>query len=176
MLVGLLKCCALLFFGRVADMTFSTFRTVLTVKEKPLAAACMGFVEVVIWFMVVRDALSSDYPTIWLALAYAGGFAVGTYVGGKLARIFVKGHVTVEVITSDRSDTLPNAMRQAGYVLTVINVNESEFGQKKYLILADVNKRKVEYFESRVKELDPGAFIMVRDTKSYIYGNRVSRK
>ncbi len=173
---GLITSCLILFFGRIADVSLGTVKTVLTVKEKSGLAACVGFVEVFIWFLVVRDALNSDYPIAYLALAYALGYACGTFVGGKLAKALVPGHVTVEVITSNRSDVIPHRMREKGYPLTVINVNESEFGDPKYMIICDVDKKKVEKFKAKIKELDPNAFIIIRDTKAYAGGYNEPRK
>ena len=167
---SLLGICLTIFFGRIVDVSLGTLRTMFTVKEKSLQAAACGFGEVFIWFIVVRNALNSDLPVLVLALCYAGGYATGTFIGGKLAKKFVGGHVTIEVITSNRSATIPEALRAAGYALTVINVNESEFGEKKYLILADVNVKRTKIFQDKIKELDPGAFMLVRETKSYTRG------
>ena len=173
---GLLMSCLILFVGRICDVSLGTIKTVLTVKEKTGLAACVGFCEVLIWFVVVRDALNSEYPVYWLALAYAAGYASGTFIGGILAKRLVTGHVTVEVITSNRSDVIPNKLREHGFALTVINVNESNFGEQKYMIIADVNKKEVKHFEERVKAYDPGSFIIVRDTKAYFGGYSGARK
>ncbi len=167
---SLLKSCIIIFCGRIVDVSFGTLKTVLTVKEKTFKAAMCGFIEVLTWFIIVRDALNSDAPLAALALSYACGYACGTLVGGRLSEILISGHITIEVITSDRSDRIPTAMRNAGYVLTVINVNESEFGSPKYMIIADLDKKKVKEFEERVHELDPAAYILLRETKGHIAG------
>ena len=162
--------CLLIVFGRIIDVTFGTMRMVLTVKEKTLPAAICGFCEVFIWFVVVRDALNSDVSVYILALSYGLGYALGTVIGSLLSKVLISGRITLEVITSDRSDAIPSAMREAGYELTVINVNESEFGKPKYLIIADVDKKRVRVFEDRVHELDPGAFIMLKESKGFVRG------
>lgn len=169
-MTNMIVSCLIIFFGRIVDVSFGTVKTVLTVKEKTIPAAIFGFCEVFLWFIVVRDALNSDMPSIVLALAYACGYACGTLIGGWLSKNLIPGRMTVEVITSDRSDKIPVAMREAGYALTVINVNESEFGAPKYYILADVDRKRVPIFEKRVRELDPGAFIMLRETKGRVGG------
>ena len=178
MIDPLVKSCLIIFFGRIIDVSFGTLKTVLTVKEKTLQAAMCGFCEVFIWFIVVRDALNSDAPVIALAIAYACGYASGTLVGGKLSKVIIKGHVTVEVFTSDRSDLVPNHLREDGYVLTIINVNDinranPQYGSPKFMIIADIDKHQVKDFEKRVRELDPGAFIILRETKGF--GNAYSR-
>ena len=54
--------------------------------------------------------------------------------------------------------------------ITVLNANESEFAEGKYLIIATVDKKQLKVFEDLVKEKDEKAFIMVSDTKSYVGG------
>lgn len=170
MVKSLVLSCLIIFFGRIIDVSFGTMRMVLTVKEKSLPAALCGFCEVFLWFVVVRDALNSDAPVLVLALSYALGYACGTLVGSRLSKLLISGSITLEIITSDRSDTLPNAMRDAGYALTVVDVNESEFGEAKYLIIANVNKKRVPVFQEKVRELDPGAFIILHETKGSVGG------
>lgn len=172
---SLLKSCIIIFFGRIVDVSFGTIKTVLTVKEKTFKAALCGFVEVFTWFVIVRDALNSDAPVAALSLSYALGYACGTLVGGRLSGLLISGRITVEVITSDRSDIIPSVMRSAGYALTVINVNESEFGSPKYMIIADVDKKNVKAFQSKVRELDPSAYIILRETKGHFGGYGYSR-
>lgn len=145
-------------------------RTVLVVKEKTILAALAGFFEVFIWYIVVRDALNTDGPVIAIAASYAAGYATGTFVGGNLAKKLFGGHVTVNVVTSKRDEELCNVMRASGYGITVLNVNGSEYGEEKHLILADIEKSRLKDFEKLIKDKDPGSFILVQDTKSFLGG------
>ena len=172
----LLVSCLKIFFGRILDVSIGTVRNILTVKEKTLEASLLAFCEVFIWYVIVKDALSATGPVFAIASAYAAGFASGTYIGGKLAKLLVSGHVVVRVITSSRDDALPHRLREKGYGIAVLNVNGSEFSNERYLIMTDVDKKKVKEFESRILEYDPKAFVIVEDTKSYIGGYRPPRK
>ena len=166
----LLLGCIKVFFCRILDVTFGSTRTVLVVKGKTVLAALVGFCEVFIWFVVVRDALNFDGPVVPIALSYAAGYACGTFIGGTVAKKIVGGHVTVHVVTSRRDEELCHELRSSGYGITVMNVNGSEFGEDKHLILADFPQRTLDKFESIVNEKDPGAFVLVQETKSHIGG------
>jgi uncharacterized protein YebE (UPF0316 family) len=170
MTTALLLSCIKIFCCRILDVTCGTVRTILTVKENTKGAALMGFIEVFLWYVVVRDAMTSDGPVIAIAVAYAAGFATGTYVGGQIARRIISGNVTVQVVTSHRDDAMLAAIRDAGYAITVLNANESEFAESKYLIIASVDKKQLKAFEELIKEKDSKAFIMVSETKSYVGG------
>ena len=170
MATSLLLSCIKIFCCRILDVTCGTVRTILTVKENTKAAALAGFCEVFLWYVVVQDAMSQNGPVLAIAVAYAGGFATGTYVGGIVAKKFISGNVTVQVVTSHRDDELLTAIRDAGYAITVVNANESEFAESKYLILATIDKKQMDAFEELIRSRDEHAFIMVSDTKSHIGG------
>lgn len=166
----LILSCLKIFICRVADMSLATVRTVLNVKEKNLAAAMVGFAEAFIYYIVVRDALTATGNILPIAIAYGAGFATGTFVGGKIASKLISGNVIVRTITSGRDEHMLAAIRSAGYAITVFKVESSEFGQSKYMILANIDKKKTKEYEKLVQSLDAGAFIIVEDTKSYIGG------
>lgn len=168
--MSLFLSCLKVFLCRICDVTMGSMRTVLVVKEKTLLAAIAGFFEVFIWYIVVRDALNSDGPVLAIAASYAAGYATGTYVGGNLAKKLFGGHVTIHVVTSCRNNDLCTCLRDSGYGITVLDVNGSEFGEEKNLILADIEKGRLKDFEDLVKEQDPGAFILVQETKSHLGG------
>lgn len=160
--------CAEVFCCRILDVSCCTIRTVLTVKEKTALAAFVGFFEAFLWFVIVRQALTSSVTGIEIAIAYGGGFAAGTYIGGLIARRFIKSNVTVQVVTSDRSDVLVRALRDAGYAVTVVNVNSSEFGGEKYMLFSEIRSDKLSNFKKLVYQNDPKPFVMVQETK-YVF-------
>ena len=94
--------CLTIFCCRIIDVSLGTIRTILTVKERTLLSSIIGFMEVFIWYIIVKDALTGDTPVLLTAISYAGGYATGTFVGGKLASALVSGQVTMQVVTSHR--------------------------------------------------------------------------
>ena len=168
--VSLVLSCLKVFFCRILDVTFGSMRTVLVVREKTKLAALIGFFEVFIWYIVVRDAINSDGPVLAIAASYAAGYACGTFFGGTLAKKILGGHVTVHVVTTERNIVLAESLQNAGYGITVLDVNESRYGGEKNLILADFDKKLLENFESIVKDKDPDAFIIVQETKAHVGG------
>lgn len=170
MTITLLLGCLKVFFCRIMDVTLGSMRTVLVVKGKTVFAALIGFFEVFIWYIVVRDALNFEGPVMAIAVSYAGGYAAGTFIGGSLAKLIIRGNVTVHVITTDRNPLLPALLRESGYAVTVLDVKESEFGGEKHLILADFDKSLLENFEKTVKDADPDSFMIIQETKSHLGG------
>lgn len=172
MTLTLLLGCLKVFFCRILDVSLGSIRTVLVVKEKSLLAALIGFCEVFIWYIIVRDALNFEGPVLPIALSYAAGYASGTFIGGTLAKKLIGGHVTVHVVTSARIAALPDTLRKAGFVITVLDVNGSEYGEPRHMILADLDKSRLHAFRALVTEQDPAAFLLVQETKQTLRGVR----
>ena len=84
-IMEILILCIKIFCVRIVDVSMGTFRTIVTVKGQKLLASMIGFVEVFIWFVIVKEALSTDSTSIFIAFAYAGGYATGTYLGSLLS-------------------------------------------------------------------------------------------
>ncbi len=166
--------CLEVFCCRILDVSCGTVRTVLTVKEKITLSAIVGFFEAFLWFVIVRQALTSGTSSIAVAVAYGAGFAAGTFVGGKIARRFIKSNIMMEVVTTERNDELLRAIRAAGYAVTVVNVNSSEYGGEKYMLFAEIISNRINEFKGLIHEYDPKAFIMVQETK-YVYNGFVRK-
>ena len=55
--------CIKIFFVRILDVSLGTIRTIMTVKNKNLIASIIGFVEITIWFLVVKEAINTEKTT-----------------------------------------------------------------------------------------------------------------
>ena len=162
--------CLTIFCCRIIDVSLGTIRTILTVKERTLLSALIGFLEVFIWYIVVKDALTGDAPAMLTAVSYAGGYAAGTFIGGKLAGALVSGQVTMQVVTSGRDPQVLEYLRSFGYGLTVLNVEAGRDGMPKYLVLSTIDRKQVRIFRENISRIDPKAMIMIQNTVSRVGG------
>lgn len=164
----LFKLCMTVFCCRLVDVTLATIRTMFTVRGKTAVAALCGFIECFIWFTVVREALNSTESGWIIGVAYAAGFATGTFVGGKISHKFIRSNLEVQVITSRRDDQLIDLIRKSDFAVSVLNVNASEFAEEKYMLIAEIENRRLEEIKALIYSVDPVAFISVRETR-YVY-------
>jgi uncharacterized protein YebE (UPF0316 family) len=87
----------LIFLLRVVDVSLATLRLISAVRGRKLLAASVGFVEILIWIVVVGTMVRNlNSPT--LVLAYAGGFAAGTWVGMTIEEKLALGLAEVQVV------------------------------------------------------------------------------
>ena len=158
----MLLLCLKIFFVRILDVSLGTIRTMITVKGKSLLASIVGFFEIFVWFVIVREALNTDSNSIWIAISYSLGFMVGTYIGSIISEKFISGNLSVQVITENIS--LIDKLRDNGYAVSVINIkgkNETD----KYMLVIGINNKSFEKLKVKIKSIDKKAFMIVHETK-----------
>lgn len=163
--MNILILCLKIFFVRIIDVSLGTVRTIITVKGRRVVASMVGFVEVFVWFLIVREALNTDEVSIWIAVSYSLGFATGTYIGSTLSDIFISGTLGVQVVTSNSDDNIINILRKNGYALTVLPVEGMNDDNSKYMLFIEIDKKRFNDLKRLIKSLDEKAFIVVNETK-----------
>ena len=161
--MALFLMCIKIFFARLVDVSLGTFRTINTVKGRDLIAALIGIVEITVWFLIVKEALNTENNSLWIVVSYALGFAVGTYIGGKISKIFIKSNLEVQVILSSKDDNVVQSIRENGYAVTAIEVTGTK--NKKYMLYIQIRDNTLEQLKRIVRKLDSKAFIVVNETK-----------
>lgn len=161
--MSLFLMCIKIFFARLIDVSLGTFRTINTVKGRDLIASLIGLVEITVWFLVVKEALNTDNNSFFIVASYALGFSVGTYIGGKISKVFIKSNLEVQVILSKKDDSIVNKIRQSGYGVTAIEVKGTK--DEKYMLYIQIRDNTLEKLKRIVKKLDSKAFIVVNETK-----------
>lgn len=156
--------CLEIFLARILDVSISTFRTMIMVRKKSIFTPILAFLEVFIWFMAARRALNTDIDSILIPISYSLGYATGTYIGGCLSRKFIKNINSIEITTKRNNTKLINALRREGYAVSVISL-KNNYREKQDLLIVDVKSKNTQEAIKLVKELDPKAFIVVKDTK-----------
>lgn len=159
--------CVKIFLARIIDVSLGTARVITLVNGRKKLAALLGFVEVSIWFLIVREALNGP-ANIFVVIAYAGGFAMGNLVGSYLSEKFISEKILVQVIVKESSE-LPLALRDRGFGVTNVSAKGRDDTPKMMLLLQTQSNRFKE-IEDIVESYDEKAFITVQKTKSVFNG------
>ena len=155
--------CLKIFFARITDVTLGTVRTVQTVKGRTLIAGFIAFFEVVIWFLIVREAIQTE-AKIWIVIAYSGGYATGTMLGTLVSKKFINSVISVEVITSKGTPENIDLIRSKGYGISVFDTVDN-IGEKKQMLLITLNSRNLNDLKNILHDIDEHAFIVVDELK-----------
>lgn len=157
--------CIKIFFARIIDVTLGTLRMVHTVKGKTLTAGIIAFIEVFIWFIIAREALNNGVSSIWIAIAYAGGFATGTILGTYISNRFINTLISVEVITSKGTSENIEKIRLEGFGVSVVNTASSMDDKKNTILFITLNSKHLDDLKRIIRHIDKNAFMVVNESK-----------
>ena len=159
-----------IFFSRIIDVTLGTLRTIITVKDKIFIASIIGFFEVLIWFIIAREALEINDNSFLIGVFYALGFAAGTYIGGLVSRLIIKGNLSVQIITNNATQEWVENLRENGFAVSVFNINQKKGYPDKYMFFLEINQKDLTKLQKLIKKHDKNAFIVVNESKKVING------
>jgi uncharacterized protein YebE (UPF0316 family) len=115
---------AFIFCARICDVSLGTLRIAFVSREMRLRAAALGFVEVLIWIIVVAQLIG--HLDNWINfVAYAAGFSAGTYLGLWIENKLKVGTFIVRIISAGNIQELIERLREADFMLTQVSAQGS---------------------------------------------------
>mgnify|MGYP000147850142 FL=1 len=155
--------CLKIFFVRILDVSLGTIRTMFVVRGKKLISSMIGFFEILVWFLVVKEALQTESNSIFIAISYSLGFATGNYIGALLSDKLITGNVSVQVFTNNNN--LEKILREHGYGVSSVVYTGYEEEAHKHMLFINIDKKKEKALRELIKKNDKEAFIIVNETK-----------
>jgi len=163
----------LIFLLRICDVSMATLRLLYAVRGRKAIAASLGFFEILIWIVAV-GAVVRNFESPTLVLAYAAGFAAGTYVGISIEEKLALGLAQVRVVSREGGIEIAEALREIGFGATEI-MGQGREGRVE-IIDTVVRRRDVKDVLKEVDRWDPDAFVSIEEPRSIQRGWLLSRR
>lgn len=152
----------LIFIARLGDVSLNTLRVMFVLNGKKNIAPILGFFEALIWLLAIGQIIQNiDNPISYLA--YAGGFAAGTYIGMSIEERLALGRVLVRVITVEPMPELIDFMKERNYRFTNVGA-EGRYG-KVNLLFTVMKRDLLEEFIGKVKTCNDKAFYTIESVR-----------
>jgi len=150
----------LIFIARVIDVTLGTVRVIFVSKGLKYLAPIVGFWEVLIWLLAIGQIMKNlSNPVCYVA--YAGGFAMGNYVGIIIAERLSLGVVLLRVVTQKDAFELVHSLSSAEYGVTSVDGQGAQ--GKVNIIFTIVPRKEVKNVVELVKRFNPKAFYTIEE-------------
>jgi uncharacterized protein YebE (UPF0316 family) len=135
---------------------------IFVLQGKNFMAPFLGFFESIIWLIAIGQIFKHiDNPVSYLA--YASGFAMGTYVGMWIEEKLALGSVVVRVITAKPAPELVAYLNERKFRYSSI---DAEGNEGKVNIIFTVVKREVlRELIPTIKMYNPKAFFTIEGVK-----------
>jgi uncharacterized protein YebE (UPF0316 family) len=154
---------AVLIFGlRVLGISLGTVSTLMTVQGRRLYAAALSFFTALAYVIAIGQVVT-NLDNLWNILAYCGGMAVGTLVGMAWEQRMALGYAEVRFISTQKSDALAEALRQAGFGVTELYGHGRE--RSVGIVEALVPRRNVDELLKIARSVDALAVTTVTDAR-----------
>lgn len=154
---------ALIFMARICDVTLDTLRIIYVSRGMKFVAPMIGFFEVLIWLMAISQIFQNlSNPVCYVA--YAGGFAMGNFIGIILEEKMAIGTVVIRIITQKEALQLIEILKTNRYGVTHIDA-QGVMGPVK-IIFTIVKRKDIDRVLEIVRTCNPMAFFTIEDVRS----------
>ncbi|MBN1949589.1 MAG: DUF2179 domain-containing protein [Bacteroidales bacterium] len=152
----------LIIMARIVDVSIGTLKIILISRGNRTLAPVLGFFEVLVWLLAVTRIFEN--LDNWVCyLAYALGFALGSYIGILLEEKLALGFQLIRIITRKEAVHLTNILRGKGYGVTYIPAEGS--AGKVGILYSVVNRKNLNDIIPIIKEHNPNAFYTIEDIR-----------
>ncbi len=150
----------LIFLARILDVTLGTVRFVFISRGYRRLAPIVGFFEVLIWIIAIGQIMQNlSNPMCYVA--YAGGFATGTYIGIVVSAKLSLGIVMIRIIARQEADELTQALRESSHGVTIIDAKGSQGPVK--VIFTIVQKKNAGKVINTIKKTNSKVFYTIEE-------------
>ena len=153
----------LILLSRVCDVTLGTLRIMFVSRGHKVLSAILGFFEVLIWLIAIRQIMQ-NLENVFCYIAYAGGFAIGNYIGIKIEERLAYGKIMIRIIAKKDASELVGELRDKGFGATKIDAQgTSGLVNVIYSIIDRVHIQKV---VDTINRYNPKAFYTIEDVRA----------
>ncbi|HXJ97877.1 MAG TPA: DUF2179 domain-containing protein [Gelidibacter sp.] len=152
----------LIFFARIGDVSISTIRIIFVMSGKRNVAPFLGFFEALIWLLAIGQIIT-NIDNVLSYIAYASGFAVGTYVGMYMEEKLAIGRVVLRLITKEPVHEFLTFLRDKNYRYSILDA-EGKKGKVNIVFLV-LKREKLNELTSAINTYHPNAFYTIEGVK-----------
>ncbi|ATZ61053.2 MAG: DUF2179 domain-containing protein [Methanosarcinales archaeon Met12] len=152
----------LIFIARVCDVSLGTIRIIFISRGMKYLAPVVGFFEIIIWLLALGQIMQ-DLTNI-VIVAYAGGFAMGTFVGIYIEEKLAMGVLLVRIITKKDASELIDFLESAGYGVTSVAAQSNV--EQAHIIYITIKRGDLQNVVEIIRRFNPTAFYTIVDIKS----------
>ncbi|UCC91774.1 MAG: DUF2179 domain-containing protein [Candidatus Aenigmatarchaeota archaeon] len=159
---GLVVIPVLIFLARILDVTMGTIRIIFISKGFKYLAPVVSFFEILVWLMAITQIMQ-NLTNFVNYIAYAAGFATGTFLGIHIEKKLAMGYLSVSVLTKKNPTGLIERLETSGHRTTSIEARGEKSNVQ--MVFTIVKRKKLRNVLNAIKVFDPSAFYSIEDVK-----------
>ncbi len=162
--------CLIVCAAKIVEITIQSLKTCMMVKGQRLKAAMLGFVECMIWGLVISTIISTLGDNLFLLLFYCVGYATGLFLGSTIEGKIALGTSNLQLIANDENTKIIIAyLRQHKRGYTVFSGRGST--DRMNMILIVLPRREMKRVLKEIRKLCSNrVFVVASDVSKYAGG------
>ena len=157
----------LIFIARLGDVTMATLRHIFVSKGFKKIVPILGFFEVLIWLVAMRQVFS-HLDNVACFIAWAAGFSAGTYLGMYIDERLAIGTQIIRIITAEDIIPLTDALKKRNQGITIVD-GHGAVGPVKLIFTIVKRTNKAQVIEL-IHVHTPNEFYSIEDVKGSEHG------
>jgi uncharacterized protein YebE (UPF0316 family) len=153
----------LIFIARICDVSMETIRVIYISRGIKYLAPIIAFFEIVIWLLAM-EVVMKDLSNIANFIAFALGFAIGTYVGLVIEERLSIGMVIMRIVTGEESEErIITFLAEEHCGATRLDAHGVRGNVK--MIISLVHRADVPRITAYIRSVNPHAFFSIEDVR-----------
>lgn len=156
--------------AKILEISIQSLKTCMMVKGQRLKAAGLGFVECMIWGLVISTIISTLGDDFTLLFFYCTGYAVGLFLGSTIENKIAIGTSNLELIANDEStELITTYLKEKNMGYTVLEGRGSK--DKMNMIFIVLARKETPRVLREIRNIcDNKVFVSVSEVSKYAGG------
>lgn len=153
-----------IFLAKLVEVSLATIRVVFINRGEKLRGAIIGFIEIMLWIVVVSNVLSDLSRDPMKAVVYCFAFALGNYLGVIIENKLAVGTASIQtVVMEEHTHELSALLREHGFGVTILQGQGMENTVDVLLIF--LKRKSVPEAVGLIRSFLPNAVISINDVR-----------
>lgn len=167
--------CLIVCFAKILEISVQSVKTVFMVKGQRIQAAFLGFLECVIWGLVIASIIDTLGDNYLMLFFYCLGYSTGMYIGSVLENKIALGTSSIQLmVKSDKVEKVIEYLNNSNRGFTVLDGKGSKEAMSVVMIV--LPRKDVKSVIADIRELcDKEVFVVSSEVSKFVGGYGIKK-
>lgn len=167
--------CLIVCFAKILEISVQSIKTVFMVKGQRIQAALLGFLECVIWGLVIASIIDTLGDNYLMLFFYCLGYSSGLYIGSYLENKIALGTSSIQLmVKSNKVEKVTEYLNNTNKGFTVLDGRGAK--EKMSVIIVVLPRKEVKTVISEIRKLcDKEVFVVSSEISRFVGGYGIKK-
>ena len=167
--------CLIVCFAKILEISVQSVKTVFMVKGQRIQAAFLGFLECVIWGLVIASIIDTLGDNYLMLFFYCLGYSTGMYIGSVLENKIALGTSSIQLmVKSDKVEKVIEYLNNSNRGFIVLDGKGSKEAMSVVMIVLPRKEVKA-VISDIIKLCDKEVFVVSSEVSKFVGGYGIKK-